>query len=57
MDLNSHTDLSCDLALLQELLRVQGVEGAQVVDHGHQFPEDGGLIWMLGQQDTAENHL
>jgi hypothetical protein len=57
VNLHSPTDLPCDLALLQELLCVQGVECAQVVDHCHQFTEDGGLIRVLGQQDAAQYHL
>ena len=46
-----------DLALLQELLRVQRVQRPQVVDHGHQLGEDGFVLGMLGQQDAVQNHL
>ena len=45
------------LALLQELLRVEGVERAQVMDHGHQFREDGGVLGVLRQEDAAQDHL
>ncbi len=49
--------LAGDFALLQELLRVQGVEGSKVVDHRHQLREDCGLIRMLWQQYAAQNHF
>ena len=45
------------LALLQELLGVQRVEGPQVVDHGHQLGKYGGVVRVLGQQDGVEDHL
>ena len=52
------TDLGVvDLALLQELLRVQRVERAQVVHHGHQLREDGGMFRVLRQEDAAEHVL
>ena len=49
--------LAGDLALLQELLRVQRVQRPQVVDHRHQLLKDGGLVGVLGQEDAAQDHL
>lgn len=51
-------DLSvADLALLQELLRVQRVERPQVLDHVHELREDGRVLGMLREQDAAQDLL
>ena len=46
-----------DLALLQEFFCMKGVEGSEVVNHGHQLGEDGFVLGMLRQEDAIENHL
>ena len=43
--------------LLEELLRVERVQGPQVVGDGQQLREDGGIVRVLGRQDVLENHL
>ena len=46
-----------DLALLQELFCMKGVEGTEVMDHGHELGEDGLVLGVLGEQDGVEDHL
>jgi len=46
-----------DLVLLQELLHVQSVQSPEVVNHRHQLRENGRLLWMLRQQNVAQNQL
>ena len=45
------------LGLLEELVRVEGVEGAQVVDDGEKLAEDGRVLGVLGYKDVLEHQL
>ena len=43
------------LGLHQELLRVESVEGPEVVGDGQQLGEDGGVVRVLRCQDALED--
>ena len=49
--------LFIDFALLQKLFCMKGVEGTEVMYHGHQFRKNGFIFRVLGQQDAVKHHF